>query len=140
MNQVNFNRVWDLTWQSSSWTCFYTPYELNLTWKLHSLQEMLHLARGKSPGKMQKSLANGRLPGAKYPAKPLIANDHVRALALGKCAPSTGPGSTLGKLCLHKYRLLQAFADWVSITSVFFKICQGLCEGLTPSKMYSFIF
>jgi len=29
-----------------------------------ALQEMLHFARGGSPGKMQKALANGRLPGA----------------------------------------------------------------------------
>ena len=108
------------------------------------LQEMLHFARGRSPGKMQKSLANGRLPGvlpgAEYPANPLIANDPARALAPGKCAPGKcAPGTTPGKLCLHNYRLLQAFADCVNITSVFFKTCQGLCEGLTPGKMCSFI-
>ena len=54
---------------------------------------------------MQKSLANGRLPGAEYPANLLIANDPARALAPGKCAPGKGPGSTPGKLCLHDYRL-----------------------------------
>jgi len=101
---------------------------------------MLHFVRGRSPGKMPKSLANGRLPGAEYPANPLIANDPARALAPGKCAPGTGPGLTPGKLCLHKYRFLQAFVDCVSITPVFFKTCQGLCEGLTPGKMCSFIF
>jgi len=93
---------------------------------------------------MQKSLANGSLPGvlpgAEYPANPLIANDHARALAPGKYAPGTGPGTTPGKLCLHKNRLLHAFADCVSITSVFFKTCQGVCEGLTPGKMCSYIF
>jgi len=55
---------------------------------------------------MQKSLADGRLPGvlsrAEYPANPFVANDPARVLA-----PGTDPGSTPSKLCLHKYRLLQ---------------------------------
>jgi hypothetical protein len=96
---------------------------------------MLHFARDRSPGKMQKSLAKGRLPGvlpgAEYPANLLIANDPARALAPGKCAPGTGPGSTPGKLLQTfltlsgRYRLLQM------VTSVNFKPCQGL----TPGKM-----
>lgn len=61
---------------------------------------MLHFARGRSPGKMQKALAKGRLPGvlpgAEYLANPLIANDPARALAPGKCAPGKGPGTTPG--------------------------------------------
>ncbi|AES92290.1 hypothetical protein MTR_4g127850 [Medicago truncatula] len=65
---------------------------------------MLHFARGRSPGKMLKALATGRLPGvlprAESPANLLIANELVRALAPGK------------------------FADCVSITSVVFKPCQ----------------
>jgi len=72
---------------------------------LHALQEILHFARGRSLGKMQKALANGRLPGvlpgAKSPANLLIANDPARALAPGKCALGTG----LGKLCLQDCRL-----------------------------------
>ncbi|KEH30954.1 hypothetical protein MTR_4g088140 [Medicago truncatula] len=74
-----------------------------------ALQEMLHFARGRSPGKMLKTLANGRLPGvlpgAESPANMLIANDSARALAPGKCAPGTGPGLTPGKPCLHDCRL-----------------------------------
>jgi len=46
---------------------------------------MLHFARGRSPGKMQKALAIGRLPrvlpGAKSLANLLIANEFSRALA-----------------------------------------------------------
>jgi len=62
-----------------------------------------------SPGKMQKALAIGRLPGvllgAESPANLLIANEFARTLAPGKCAPDTGapdtgPGTTPGKLCL----------------------------------------
>jgi len=72
---------------------------------------MLHFARGRSLVKMQKALANGRLPGvfpgAESPANLLIANELARALAPGKCTPSTGPGSTPGKLCLNDCRLLQ---------------------------------
>jgi len=56
----------------------------------------LHFARGRSPGKMQKALANGRLPGvlprAESPTNLLITNDPARALAPGKCAPGTCPG------------------------------------------------
>jgi len=70
---------------------------------------MLHFARGRSPGKMLKVLATGRLPGvlpgAESPANLLIANELARALTPGKCAPGTGPGSTPGKLCLHDCRL-----------------------------------
>ena len=69
-----------------------------------ALQEMLHFARGRSPGKMQKALAIGRLPGvlpgAESQANMLIANEFARALAPGKYAPDTGPGTTPGKLCL----------------------------------------
>jgi len=65
---------------------------------------MLHFARGRSPGKMQKALAIGRLPGvlpgAESQAYLLIANEFARALVPGKCAPVTGPGTTPGKLCL----------------------------------------
>jgi len=54
------------------------------------LQEMLHFARGRSPGKMLKALATGHFPGvllgAKSPANLLIANEPARALALGKFA------------------------------------------------------
>jgi len=75
-----------------------------LTSIFDSLQEMLHFARGRSPSKMQKALAIGRLPGvlpgAESPANLLIANEFARALAPGKCAPDTGPGMTPGKLCL----------------------------------------
>jgi len=49
---------------------------------------------------MQKALAIGRLPGAESPANLLIANEFARALAPGKRAPDTGPGSTPGKLGL----------------------------------------
>jgi len=70
---------------------------------------MLHFARGRSPGKMLKALATGRLPGvlpgAESPANLLIANEHARALAPDKCAPGTGPGSTPGKLYLNDCRL-----------------------------------
>jgi len=90
---------------------------------------MLHFARGRSPGKKQKFLANGCLPGAEYPANPLIANDPARALAPGKCAPSTSLGSTPGKLCLHKYRILQAFANYVSITQSFSKHVRDFARG-----------
>jgi len=45
---------------------------------------------------MQKVLAIGRLPGAESPANLLIANEPAMALAPGKCAPGTGPGSTPG--------------------------------------------
>ncbi|KEH16453.1 hypothetical protein MTR_0179s0040 [Medicago truncatula] len=66
---------------------------------------------GRSPGKMLKALATGRLPGvlpgAESPANLLIANDPARGLAPGKCAPRKVPGSTPGKLCLHDCRLLQ---------------------------------
>ncbi|AES97565.1 hypothetical protein MTR_5g056120 [Medicago truncatula] len=59
---------------------------------------MLHFFRGRSPNKMLNTLAIGRLPrvlpGAESPANLLIANDLVRGLAPGKCAPSKGPGST----------------------------------------------
>jgi len=62
---------------------------------------------------MLKTLATGRLsgvlPGTKSPANPLIANEPARALAPGKCAPGTGPGSTPGKLCLHDSRLSDTF-------------------------------
>ena len=115
----------------------------NQTFIALSLQEMLHFARDKSPGKMQKALAIGRLPGAESPANLLIANEYIRALAPGKCAPGTAPGSTPGKLCLCECRLfwsMQAFADCVSITSVLFKTCQGLCEGLTPGKLRTIFF
>ena len=56
--------------------------------KCHTLLEMLHFARGRSPVKMQKALANGRLPGvlpgAESPANLLIANSPARGLAPGK--------------------------------------------------------
>jgi hypothetical protein len=49
---------------------------------------MLHFARGRSPGKMLKALAIGRLPGvlpgAESPANLLIANCPARGLAPGK--------------------------------------------------------
>jgi len=65
---------------------------------------MLHFARGRSPGKMQKALAIGRfpgvLPGAESQANMLIANEFARVLAPDKYAPDTGPGTTPGKLCL----------------------------------------
>ncbi|KEH41689.1 hypothetical protein MTR_1g053785 [Medicago truncatula] len=61
--------------------------------------------RGRSPGKMLKALATGRLPGAESPANLLIANDPARGLAPGKCAPGKGPGSTPGKLFLQDCRL-----------------------------------
>ena len=58
---------------------------------------------------MLKALATGRLPGvlpgAESPANLLIANEFARALAPGKCAPNTDPGSTPSKLCLHDCRL-----------------------------------
>lgn len=61
-----------------------------------SLHEMLHFARGRSPGKMPKAVANGRLPGvlpgAESSANMLVANDSARALAPGKFAPGIGPG------------------------------------------------
>ena len=60
---------------------------------------MLHFARGKSPGKMLKALATGRLPRAESPANLLITNELARALAPGKCAPGTNPGVTPGKMC-----------------------------------------
>ena len=50
---------------------------------------MLHFARGRSPGKMLKALAIGRLSGvlrAESPANLLIANEPARALAPGKFA------------------------------------------------------
>jgi len=57
---------------------------------MSSLQEMLHFARGRSPGKMLKALATGRLPGVlptvESPANLLIANDPARALTPGKFA------------------------------------------------------
>jgi len=54
---------------------------------------MLYFLRGISPGKMQKALATGRLPGAESPANLLIANEPARALTLGKCAPGSTPGN-----------------------------------------------
>ena len=84
---------------------FTTPLPSNMDGRFDALQEILHFARGRSPCKMLKALANGRLPGVlpgvESPANLLIANELARALAPGKCAPSTGPGSTPGKLCLH---------------------------------------
>jgi hypothetical protein len=76
-----------------------------------SLQEMLHFARGRSPVKMQKALANVRLPGALPGAESLanmpIANEHVRALAPGKFAPGKDPGTTPGKMRLIEHRLFR---------------------------------
>jgi len=67
---------------------------------------MLYFARGRNPGKMQKTLAKvrlpGVLPGAGSPANQLIANEHARALAPGKSAPGTTPG----KMCLHNCRFV----------------------------------
>jgi len=60
---------------------------------------MLHFAKGRSPGKMLKTLATGRLPGAKSRANLLIANELARALAPGKCAPDTNSGVTPDKMC-----------------------------------------
>ena len=69
----------------------------------HALQEMLHFVRGRSPGKMLKVLATGRLPGvlpgAEWPANLLIANEPAKALAPGKCIPDTNHGVTPGKMC-----------------------------------------
>jgi len=102
---------------------------------------MLHFSRGRSPVKMQKALANGRLPGvlpgAESPANLLIAKEPGRALAPGKCAPGTCPGSTPGKLCLHDCRLLQTVS--ASHQSIF-KPCQEHCEGLTPGKLLTIFF
>jgi len=56
---------------------------------------------------MQKAMANERLPGAQSPAILVIANDYAMALAPGKFALGTDPGSTLGKLCQHACKLLQ---------------------------------
>jgi len=71
---------------------------------------MLYFARGRNPGKMQKTLAKVRLPGvlpvARSPANQLIANEHAMALAPGKSAPGTGPGTTPGKMCLQNCRFL----------------------------------
>jgi len=64
---------------------------------------MLHFARAGSPGKMQKALANGRLPGAESPANLLIANDFARALALGKIAGFC-------RLCQHHISHFQTIA------------------------------
>jgi len=103
-----------------------------------TLQEMLHFDRGRSPDKMQKALATGRLPGAESPANLLIANELVRALAPGKCALGTGPGSIPGKLCqlaCSFFGVVQPFADCINITSVIFKTCQEHCQELTPGKM-----
>jgi len=63
---------------------------------------MLYFARGRNPGKMQKTLAKVRLPGAGSPVNQLIANELARALAPGKSAPGTTPG----KMCLHNCRFL----------------------------------
>jgi len=56
------------------------------------------ITRGKSLGKMQKALANGRLPGvlprAQSPAIQVITNDHARALGPGKFVWGTFPGTT----------------------------------------------
>ena len=96
---------------------------------------------------MLKALATGHLSGvlqgAKSPANLLIANEHARALAPGKCAPGTGPGLTPDKLCLRFCRLsdafwsIQAFAD---ITPVIFKPCKENCQGLTLGKMHMIFF
>ena len=67
---------------------------------------MLHFARGRSPGKMQKALAIRRLPrvlpGAESPTNLLIVNEYARTLAPGKFALGTSLDSTPGKLCLCK--------------------------------------
>lgn len=74
-----------------------------------SLQEMLHFARGRSPVKMQKALANGRLPGAlpgaESQANMPIANEHARALAPGKFTHGKDPGTTPGKMRQTEHRL-----------------------------------
>jgi hypothetical protein len=68
---------------------------------------MLHFARGRIPVKMQKALANGRLPGvlpgAESPANLLIANCPARGLAPGKMRSWHRPGTTPGKMC-HTFR------------------------------------
>ncbi|KEH17253.1 hypothetical protein MTR_0029s0130 [Medicago truncatula] len=65
---------------------------------------MLQFAKGGSPDKLQKALANARLPGAvpgaESAANMPIANYTARALAPGK-----GPGLTPGKMCLIKCRI-----------------------------------
>ena len=58
---------------------------------------------------------------------------NARALAPGKCAPDTGPGTTPGKLCLWKCRLfwsMQAFADCVSAShQSFSKLVRDFARG-----------
>jgi hypothetical protein len=93
---------------------------------------MLHFARSRSPVKMQKALANGRLPGAlpgaESPANMPIANEHARALAPGKCVPGKGLGITPGKMC----QTFQSFADRVGVTSVLFRNMSGALPGVNP--------
>jgi len=86
---------------------------------LLSLQEMLHFARGRSPGKMLKALATGRFPGAESPANLLIANEPTRALAPGKFAGFC-------RLCQHHISHFQTMP--------------GTLHGLTPGKMCTIFF
>jgi len=87
--------------------------------------------------KCLKALATGRLPGAESPANLLIANELARALAPGKCAPGTGPGSTPGKL----FYMIAGFSDAFWLMQAFYRLCQQLYEGLTPGKtLYDFFF
>jgi len=94
---------------------------------------MLHFSRGRSPGKMQKALAIGRLPGvlpgAESPTNLLIANEYARALAPGKCAPGKSPGSTPGKLCLCKCRLFWSMQTVPASHQSFSKHARDFARG-----------
>ena len=80
---------------------------------------MLHFARGRSPGKMLKALAIGRLPGvlpgAESPANPLIANCPARGLAPGKMRswhkPWHNPWQNVSHACRLLQRSHQSFSD-----------------------------
>nr|ABE88090.1 hypothetical protein MtrDRAFT_AC147431g56v2 [Medicago truncatula] len=68
---------------------------------------MLQFARGGSPGKLQKALANSRLPGA-MPGAESAAN-----------------------MPIANYTA----RDRVSGVQSFSETCQALCQGLTPGKL-----
>ena len=96
---------------------------------------------------MLKALTTGRLPGvlpgAESPANLLITNEPVRALAPGKCAPGTSPGSTPGKMCLHDCRLfwyMQAFAGLFQDHISHFQTMPGVLRGVNPwQNEYDFL-
>jgi len=104
---------------------------------LHTLQEMLHFARGRSPGKMQKALAIGRLPGvlpgAESPANLLIANEYARALVPGKFAPSTSPESNFSAYNLSGVTAIcEGFAPGI-LSGLKLQFAKGF-PGITSSK------